>query len=280
MMIRVLCPHRRSVVVATARFAIAMVCAVAAPAARAEDPLAVVRAFCREDGDGNRISPITWRRSIAPLVTWQLEPAWDHIVLVRGYDIKTPRHLGSRIEVEVTYGIAATVTPRGIEREQREQTLILDLLPTADGRWLIGGAPHPPHLFEHVADPAALAELLAPGSSYESNSQFVARILESTGVVAPYTTTTDIPGAEFLEEVGTAAAGDLVVYFGQGIPYHVGWMESDERVLSATLNAGRRALPFAAFPGSIRYWRPRGQAASATPPPSETSPVPSPLRRR
>lgn len=244
----------------------------------ANDPLDVVRAFCREDGAGKRISPATWRSSMALLVAWPLEPAWDRLSLVRGYEIKGPRHLGSRTEVEVAYSVVADVSAAGIERAQREVTIVLELISDFNGRWMISGAPHPPHIFEHVADLDTLAELLAPDSPYESNSEFVWRILQSSGFELPYTQTGEIPVSPHFEEVGTAAAGDIIVYFGQGVPYHVGWMQSEESVLSATLNAGRQALPFSAFAGSIRYWRPR-RAEPATPRKRGT-PSPSPLRRR
>lgn len=254
---------------------------VAAPlTAPAEDPLAVVRAFCREDGAGNRLSPMRWRTSIAPLVAWPLEPAWDRLVLVRGYEIKTPRMIGSRTQVELTYTVRADITPTGIERAQREETVTLELVPGPAGEWLIGGAPHPPHVFEHVVDSETLVELLAPGSRYESNTDFVWQLLRATGVAAPYTSTTELPDSEHFAEVGTAAPGDLVLYYSQGVPYHVGWVESEGSVLSASLNAGRRALPFAAFPGAIRYWRPRaGDAADAEAPPIGITPSPVPLRR-
>lgn len=259
--------------------------------ARAEDPLTTVRAFCVADGAGQRLSPIMWQRVIAPLVAWPLEPAWDRLALIRGYEINSPRRVAGRTEVEIKYSVVAAIRPGQVVRAVREETVILELEARPDGGWLLAGAPPPPHIFEQVADADALAELLEPGSRYESSTAFAWQLLREAGQDIPYTTSAAIPDSGRFDEVATGAAGDLVLYYAHGAPYQVGWMSSQDTVLSASLNAGRQAAPFAAYPGTIRYWRPRrdesaddtaidgaGDAARAVA--QGRTPSPAPLRRR
>lgn len=245
--------------------------------ANALDPLLIVRAFCQSDGDGDRLSPAVWR-NIGQLVDWPLEPAWDRIILVSGYEITTPRRVGEDVEVELKYSVTAEVLPGKVVRKKREETLTLTLLPTVEGGWRVAGPPHPPHVFETEADPEALAELLQPSSSYQSNTAFIWHMLRENNWKIPYTVSTAIPDSPHFQEVGTAAPGDLVGYLTNGVPYHVGWLEADDSVLSVSLNAGRRSLPFAAFAGSIRYWRPR-EIETKTPESQTRTPPPAPLRR-
>ncbi len=255
---------------------IAVAC-LAPVGASALDPLVIVRAFCQSDGAGDRLSPAVWR-NIGQLVEWPLEPAWDRVVLVSGYEITTPRRVGEAIEVELKYHVTAEVLPGKVIREKREEALTLTLLATLDGGWLVSGPPYPPHVFETEADAEALAELLQPDSSYQSNSAFVWHLLREHNWKIPYTVSTAIPDSPHFQEVGTAAPGDLVVYISNGGPYHVGWLQADGSVLSASLNAGRRSLPFAAFAGSIHYWRPR-EIDTTTPGPEARTPSPALLRR-
>ena len=64
---------------------------LAASPALAANPMDTVRAFCRIDGRGDRIWMRTWAK-VAPLVTWGLEPAWDHVLLIEGYEVGTARY--------------------------------------------------------------------------------------------------------------------------------------------------------------------------------------------
>ena len=64
------------------------------------------------------------------------------------------------------------------------------------------------------------------------------------------------PSAPDFSTERTAEIGDLALYYDGDRPYHVGVVESDETVVSATLNGGIRRTPFGAFAGEIRYRRP------------------------
>ena len=76
-------------------------------------------------------------------------------------------------------------------------------------------------------------------STYESDSAFVWHLLRDAGFEIPYADTADLPTAFGLRAERTAKVGDLVLYY-DGAPYHVAIVESDDGVVSATLNGGLR----------------------------------------
>lgn len=254
---------------------------LSAATAQGADPLHVVRDFCSADGRGDRLSPYEWH-DIAPLLAWRLEPAWDRVVLMQGYEISTPRRTDDRVEVDVTYTVTGEVVPGKVDRRMengkraRLETVTLTLVPDGDGGWLVGGAPPAPHVFETSVEPETLAELLQPGTGYTSNSAAVWGRLGAAGWDIPYTSTAAISESPHFVEVGTADPGDLVVYYAHGAPYHVGWIEADDAVWSSSLNAGSVVTSLSAFAGATRYWRPRRFDAGA---PEPTPSRPS-LRRR
>ncbi len=271
-------PYQR-VVIAT----LAAALATAQGTAFGLDPLTVVREVARLDGAGARLSPVEWRK-IAPLVEWPVEPAWDRLILIKAYEITTPRRSGDDVEVDLRYNVSAEVTPGKVVRKKRQQTVRLTLTPTPDGGWLVRGPPHPPFVFENASDPEALAQLLEPSSKYESNSALVWRLLREDGANFTYTRSADIPASPHLMEVATGAAGDVVGYYADGEPYQVGVIEDEESVVSSTLSHGRQILPFSAFSGPTRYWRPigRGETSVAASPDAgaEEKETPAPRRRR
>lgn len=248
---------------------------VAMPAA-GEDPLAVLRAFCQADGDGARMRAATWP-AIEPLVGWGLEPAWDHLYLIGGYEIGTPEARDGLVEVKVDYHAARLVRSRGAGGEARVESRRYTLEPIGDGGWRLRGPPPPPFVFESQADVDALVALLAPqGSPYTSNSAFVWHLLRDAGFTLPYSDVIDLPTAYGLRPERSANVGDLAVYYGAGTPYHVGMVESDEGIVSATLNGGLRRTPFGAFAGEIRYLRPVSDADLAATPAATAAPTRSP----
>ena len=86
-------------------------------------------------------------------------------------------------------------------------------------------------------------------------------------------------------QCSTPEAGDLVVYYDGEKPYHVGLLESEDQVVSATLNTGVRRAPLAAFAGEVRYWRlPMNAPTPFSPPatastPSDGQPIDGPIPR-
>jgi hypothetical protein len=238
--------------------------ACAATPARADDPLNTVRAFCQADGRGSRLDPRSWP-SVADLVSWPLEPAWDRLYLIHGFQLGTPEWVDGGLEVVVQYSITAEITANVVERSDRVEPRTYRLVRGDDGAWRVRAPAPPPYVFETDADADALAALLEPGgSSYLSNSAFAWRMLRDAGWTVPYVGTAGLANAAEFTVERTAEVGDLALYFDGEQPYHVGIVESEDTIVSATLNGGIRRTPFGAFAGEIRYRRPLA-SARATP---------------
>jgi hypothetical protein len=242
----------------------ALLIAVWTAPARAADPLNTMRAFCQADGRGARLDPSRWL-DIAGLVTWLLEPAWDHLYLIRGFELGTPHSADGEVEVPVQYTITAEVRSDGVKADERVEARTVRLVRGEGGVWRIRGPAPPPHVFASEADAETLAALLDPESTqYLSNSAFVWRMLRDAGWTIPYADSAALATASDFAPERTAEVGDLALYFDGDQPYHVGIVESDATIISATLNGGIRRTPFGAFAGEIRYRRPIA-TARATP---------------
>jgi hypothetical protein len=236
--------------------------------ARAADPLATVRAFCRADGDGARLTAGSWP-AVADMVDWQLEPAWDHVRLIAGYQVGTPRSAAGRVDVEVQYTVTAEVRSSGVKRERRVESRTYTLVPDGGGGWRLRAPPAPPYVFESQADADALRALLDPEeSSYVSAPALVSRLLRGADWEIPYADVAELATAPGFMPERTAEVGDLALYYDGASPYHVGIVESEDSVVSSTLNGGIRRTPFGAFAGEIRYRRPFvGALVTPTPTP-------------
>ena len=261
------------------RFTLLILLLAAAPAPAA-DPLNTIRAFCQADGRGARVDPLSWT-AVADLVTWPLEPAWDRVYLIRGFELGTPERRDDELEVVVQYTITAEVRSNVVKEEERVEARIYRLVRGDDGVWRIRAPAPVPHLFASEADAEALAALLDPADPrYTSNSALAWRLLRDAGWSIPYADTAGLASASDFTIERTAEVGDLVLYYDGDQPYHVGVVESEETVVSATLNGGIRRTPFAAFAGEIKYRRPIATAMStptAAPPPTRP---PKPSRRK
>jgi hypothetical protein len=137
----------------------------------------------------------------------------------------------------------------------------------------------PPYLFASDADGEEMAALFDPSDPrYTSNSAFAWRLLRDAGWSMPYADTDALASSADFTTERTAAVGDLALYYDRDRPYHVGVVESEETVVSATLNGGIRRTPFAAFAGEIRYRRPVATAMST--PTAAPAPKRAPKRQR
>ncbi len=243
--------------------------------APAADPLDTIRNFCRVDGLGARLTPRDWREKVAPLVTWPLEPAWDHVHLIGGYEIGTPKLDGKDVVVSVSYTIVADVTAGHVTKEPRIETHTFRLAGDDQGSsWLLAGAPPVPHVFASEVDEQAMAKSLDPDAQeYLSNSGFVWQMLRAAGWAVPYQDTPQLASAPELTSTEAPMFGDVAVYYDGADPYHVGFVDEDNRVLSSTLNGGLRRTAVDAFPGEHRYFRLRAFASVPATPTAE--PVPA-----
>jgi len=235
--------------------------------APAADPLETIRNFCRVDGLGARLAPRDWREKVAPLVTWPLEPAWDRVHLISGYEIGTPKVDGRDVIVSVKYTVVADVSAGHVTKEPRIETHTYRLAGNADGSmWLVAGAPAVPYVFASEVDEQAMARSLDPDEQqYLSNSGFVWQMLHAAGWSVPYQDTPQLVSAPELTSTEAPLFGDVAVYYDGADPYHVGFVDENNRVLSSTINGGLRRTAVDAFPGDHRYFRLRAFAARATP---------------
>lgn len=218
------------------------------------DPLGTMRAYCRADGLGDRLQPSTWA-NVASLVTWKLEPAWDRLLLIRGYEMGTPQLREDGVEVEVTYTVSAELDPERVRHEVRLENRIYRLTTEDKGEhWRVTGPPPVPHLFESQADVGELSSLLAPeDNAYVSSSAFVWHILKKAHPALPYLDTKSLASAPYLVETEEPAQGDVALYYDGEVVFHVGVVEADGLIMSATMNAGVWRGPPESFPGTVQY---------------------------
>jgi hypothetical protein len=249
-------------------------------------PQAVVGQFCQADGRGQRVRIAEWA-AIAPLVTWPLEPAWDHVVLIGSYQVDPPRLLeDGSVAIAVRYGVIGEMSALGLETPVHVENVEFQLRAT-NGAWRILGPPLPPHIFAHRVDMDALRRSLQFGGlNFLPNSIFIERMFQSAGWNVAFVPTIDLLNGQTYRAVDKPKAGDLAVYLRDGVPYHVGVLEADDQIVSSTLNAGIVRTRPDAFPGEMRYLRlvqpepaieampsptPRVAAASAKASPTRTA---------
>jgi len=264
-------PWRRLVLATIAALAWSAGGAMRPAAAHAEDPMAVMRAFCRADGEGARLRASSWPQ-IGALVTWPLEPAWDHLFLISGYELATPRGNGDAVELDVAFTVTGEIRPGRILTMRRVDSVTFNMVrDPEDDHWRILGPPHPPYVFANNVDAQAMASLLAPESdAYESASAFVWRTLRRSGAGLDYLETAKLAATGELLDEPAPTLGAVAVYLADGVPYHAGIVAADGAITSATINAGIVTVPAQAFAGELRYRR-----LSMSPKPQAPTPVPS-----
>jgi hypothetical protein len=245
-------------------------------------PQAVVRRFCQADGFGQRVQITGWA-AIAPLVTWSLEPAWDRVVLIGSYQVDSPRVVGDGgVAVEVRYSVIGEVSAFGLDTAVHQEAVEFRM-DTAAGSWRILGPPLPPHIFANQVDTDAVRRSLHfGGANFLPDSLFIWQRLHSAGWNAAFVPTIDLLNGQAYRAIDKPEVNDLAVYLRDGVPYHVGILEADDRIASSTLNAGIVRTTPDAFPGDITYLRmvepePGVEAMPApTPPVATESAQPSP----
>lgn len=260
-----------------------------ASGALAASPLDTLRDFCRLDGGGARVQPRTWPQ-VARLVDWPLEPAWDRIVVISGYQLGTAREEDGVTSIPVTYSLVAEVRPGKVALSASLETYTYRLIfDPRLGSWRILGPPPAPHLFETEVDRTAMAAALDPGNGrFISNSAFVWDVLRERGWRQPYADTTALAELPELKPEDEPRGGDLAIFFDHRTPFHVGVRDEDGTIVSATLNGGVQRTEPGIFSTEVRYFRPSPDATPVTPgtdrpstptpgpaaPPARTGPAP------
>jgi len=218
-------------------------------------PQSVVRRFCQLDGLGQRLHTVTWN-AMAPLVEWPLEPVWDSAVVVAGYDVGPPRVVAMDLmEVEVRYSVVAQITPTGQGDQAYVERIVFRVRP-GEGGWRIMGPPPAPHLFASNVDMAAARRAVHPGQAqFPTNSDFVWQMYRAAGWEIDYLPTAELGSGQTFRLVTSPRPGDLIVYLNDGIAYHVGVLDDETNLISATINAGILRTPVEAFAGEVQYLR-------------------------
>jgi hypothetical protein len=250
-------------------------------------PLDVVRRFCQADGVGHRVHPQQWQ-AVAPWVSWTLEPAWDRVLIISGYQIHPPRYFPDHVEIVVEYTVTQAVEAGqtdDTETAQQIEAITLRLENDEAGQWRITGPPPTPHLFASQLDVTAIRASLQPtAADYLSNSAFVWRMLTDAGAATTYRPVSRL--RELFGPVDEPTAGDVALFSAGNVPYHVGLVTADNLIASATLNAGVMQTSPDMFSGMVSYLRlPQPLTAAPTPPAppdlaySELMPLPAPTPR-
>jgi hypothetical protein len=131
-------------------------------------PLSLVEEYVRRDAGGARLREDAWSSGV---VTWEEEPGWDIVSVVRGYGFRPVPAAGDTARVEVRYRIAGRVEPkdestyRFVPADSTEvQVFELVRLPSG---WKIAAPQLTPHLlpaaaarqYSEVLDSASAAQL-------------------------------------------------------------------------------------------------------------------------
>ena len=93
-----------------------------------KEVLDVVRAFCKLDFEGARLSSRTWNK-ISPYVAWEEEPGWDVALAIKHYDIGKVVVSRQRAVVTVRYDIARSCPdsfgPTQLEQFERTELILV-----------------------------------------------------------------------------------------------------------------------------------------------------------
>jgi hypothetical protein len=238
----------------------------ALPAAAVESgPQGVVRQFCQADALGHRVTVRGWPEFM-PIVSWPFEPAWDSVVLITGYTVGSPRPAeNGALEVDVRYDVVGQVSALGLDTGVHVETVTFRVHAPEEG-WRIIGPPPPPHLFGARADIELMQRSFERGAlNFLPNSLFIWQMFRSAGWNVAFQRTTDLLGGTAYRIVEKPQTGDVVVYLRDGVAYHAGLLEAENRVVSSTLNAGIVRSAVDAFPGEVRYLRLIKPAPEPTP---------------
>jgi hypothetical protein len=230
---------------------------------RADDPgpQNTLRRFSAADAMGARTGG-PWHE-VAELVAWPLEPAWDRVVFITGYRIGSPETLeDGRVSISVDYAVVGEASAVGFETAPHLERVDF-LLASAEGAdWRIVSPALPPHVFGHRLQADDVVASLKHGrGTFVPNSLFVQQLLQAAGWDVPLVPTNTLLDEGVYGSVSSPRKGDLVVYVQAGVPYHVGFLEARDRVVSSTLNAGIMRTTPNAFMGEIHYLRLRARTA-------------------
>ncbi|QQR80301.1 MAG: hypothetical protein IPJ69_13470 [Deltaproteobacteria bacterium] len=105
----------------------------------------VVEKFCRQDSQGVRLSSGE-NASLYRLTTWEEEPGWDTIKVIKDFHITQETYLNHSAQVSVIYTVTAKQNDEGAFVNTHEEEKVLYKLVKVKDQWKIEG----PQLMPHV----------------------------------------------------------------------------------------------------------------------------------
>jgi hypothetical protein len=229
----------------------------AAPLSAADQgPQNVVRQFCRLDANGARLVAGRWRE-VASLVAWPLDPAWDHVVFITGYQIGTTRALDDgQLAVDVDYGVVGEATAFGFEAASHTDRVTFVLDTPDEVHWRIISPMVAPRVFASLApSDEIVATLKNSRGAFVSSSLFINQLMHAAGWNVPYERAADLLSGKNYAATDDPQPGDVVVYVQDGVAYHAGILGQQRRVVSSTLNGGIVRTTLNVFLGEVHYLR-------------------------
>ncbi len=143
-------------------------------------PAAVVRQYCELDMKGARLSSENpYMDRISALGTWQIEPGWDSVIVVKDFII-VREHTGQRTSsVAVRYRVLGQMTGANVTPARQHEELVTFVLERPGNTWKIERPLIPPHVSVQ-AEATALRDLL----SSEKDSQRRKRLDQGLAVLS------------------------------------------------------------------------------------------------
>src|SRR5258707_12330605 len=89
-------------------------------------PASVVRLYCDFDLKSGRISTENFEK-LPPIVTWEVEPGWDTVVVVSGYKILSPKQTHDHAVVTVLWAVLGDPKAVNLTREKKSEFIAYQL---------------------------------------------------------------------------------------------------------------------------------------------------------
>ena len=107
-------------------------------------PTSVVRLYCDFDLKSGRISTENFEK-LPPIVTWEVEPGWDTVVVVSGYKILSSKQTHDHAVVTVQWAVLGHSEAENVTREKKSEVIAYQLK-LLKGLWKIDSPVLPPHV--------------------------------------------------------------------------------------------------------------------------------------
>jgi hypothetical protein len=107
-------------------------------------PVGVVHLYCDFDLRSGRISSENFEK-LPPIVTWEVEPGWDTVVVVSGFKILSSTQTHDHAVVTVEWAVLGRSEAENVVRERKSEVIAYQLK-LLKGLWKIDSPVIPPHV--------------------------------------------------------------------------------------------------------------------------------------